>query len=580
MEVDAIDASGEDFEFIFNNVVFPPKLPQQGDQDEWKHEDGLLAIVEEAIQAFCAEGPPKSRAIWSSVAKTVENMKTVSRGGLVSESNLCSVLQTVHESGVACYVRAQNCGVILQYNPRTRSVVVDAFEASSTCASVLQAEDCLTRNFPGRSVEVPFETVANPDFCKYLARELARYSAERVDDMLPSTRKARQHVTEQRDTASPGLVTENLMNQLLAVGSHSAHSAITKCYKNFMLQLITRVGTLALGLGDATTPDVLSLIATKIGRRAFKLGDQIFDFVSGATRTAVRQINTRLEEMRHGTRTFIPYLPTEAAPEDMSISLRHSFGYFQRAMNPSAEASTTNYVVAPGRRRMHFDPCTLPKLHEACDYIALVDFEQWVESNLDTWVTKKTASDHTLRSIAIQLKLYLRLASEIYSVSNREMSLIFLVILELWVAMDRMAVRLYPLLEEYSPPIPADFLEPLLLPEIKQMERACKVEHYLYERHRNADPTNPPILSDPIKDSFAVRFYDRSEEHQELHETIEQWATDQKADKEKEWKSVTAEYRKLLAKAHHLPHQYTPIRKQHRINRCTKCQLENEAANL
>ncbi|KAF8464518.1 hypothetical protein JB92DRAFT_2070369 [Gautieria morchelliformis] len=73
------------------------------------------------------------------------------------------------------------------------------------------------------------------------------------------------------------------------------------------------------------------------------------------------------------------------------------------------------------------------------------------------------------------------------SLDNPEQfSRVFLIILELWVALDKTAVEAIPLLRKYSPEFSIVSFEPLLLPTLCQMRRLRAVETHLSRRHADA----------------------------------------------------------------------------------------------
>jgi hypothetical protein len=80
--------------------------------------------------------------------------------------------------------------------------------------------------------------------------------------------------------------------------------------------------------------------------------------------------------------------------------------------------------------------------------------------------------------------------------------------LELWVAIDKICTSIDARLRDYSPEIPLDFLEPLLLPQVRQIQRARNVESYIQARHESQIPGLPRILGDPAPMSFATRYFD------------------------------------------------------------------------
>ncbi|PGH16509.1 hypothetical protein AJ80_05194 [Polytolypa hystricis UAMH7299] len=622
------DVEKEYFKFIFDHVIFPPQLPQVGELEEWRKENGLLSFVTSVIRCFLNKNSMEFSAGWRAVLRMVENMEEIGKQGLISEPDLLRVLQGLNESGtVACFIRAQNCGWIMQYDNDRQGgcAVIDAFEASPTSASVLRAKDRLVRHFPGKSVKVPLETVEKRPFREYLARELARLSKEQVEEMMPKTRKAGQEVAEQRDTAHPALVTENLMNQLLAMGSHNdcvrfakhTHDEVNwdECkipwrrssfwlvlrvslqtvlrrvfgpeqariqYKNFGVYLVAQVGERALELAEST-PEILSLIGTKIARRISKLENELFTFVSDYACREVRLINQRLVDMRRDiSKVPVPSFPTEATNEDISMSLTNSRNYLENALSPRSIDSRETSVSTLRRMRTNFDKRFLPTLDGDDDSLSLADLEYWVECHLSDWVLSTAPSDLHLQSLSDLVQTYLRLGTVRYSVSLREKSLMFLVILELWVAMDKMCVGLYPLLKEYTPPIPGNFLEPLLLPEFQQMKRASAVEKYLQQRRTEASQKNLDIWCKTSCQSFSVRFFDSSPKHQRLRKTIKECAGVRRALKVEEWESNSAKYYQLQAEAGKLSHEYYYLKRYKRVDssNCNKCSLEKQAKDM
>lgn len=513
----------------------------------------------------------------------------------------------------------------MQYDKGNDYAVIDAFEVSPMNASVLDANDRLVRHFPGRSIKIPLETLNKRPFQEYLAKELARFCEFQVEEMIPVTYKAGHSVSEIRDTTHPGLVTENLMNQLLAIGSHNDCIAFSKHthdevnwhysklpwvrspfwlllrvslqmvlrrtfgpqqaqaqYKNFGLYLAVKIGETALELAEST-PEILSLINTKVARRISKLQDEVFGFTSSSALALVSRTNQKLDSMRSSIReACVSRFPVTATDKDISISLAGSRDYLDKALSPPSAAPPKPWTPACGIPRHQFDKYTLPTVREDDDLLALVDFEDWVEHHLDNWVSITPPSDFHLRKLLELAKAYFHAGIVEYNSSLREKSLMFLVMMELWVAMDRMCVSIYPLLKEYSPPIPDEFLEPLLLPQFQQMRRASSVENYLRQRRMEACQRKPDIWSSNLRDSFAVCFFDSSQKLQTLRETIENCAETQKAERIREWELKSAQYFELLAKAGKLTHEfyYPAVRQKHHLPSCQRCRLEKQAEKL
>lgn len=109
-------------------------------------------------------------------------------------------------------------------------MIFDAFEVSSSYKSVLSSGGLL-RHFPGVSVAVPVNKLTDPACNHYLASSISQLASEQVKDMMPKTRKAGSEVDEHRGMIHPGLVTEGLMAQLLALETHNEEEKTLKCVR-------------------------------------------------------------------------------------------------------------------------------------------------------------------------------------------------------------------------------------------------------------------------------------------------------------------------------------------------------------
>jgi hypothetical protein len=154
-------------------------------------------------------------------------------------------------------------------------------------------------------------------------------------------------------------------------------------------------------------------------------------------------------------------------------------------------------------------------------HFALADLEYWVEHRLFAWV-KDDISAKDCTNITQLITTNSKASCSAYGSVPEQLSLMLLTILELWQAMDQLVLRICPLLGQYSPAIPSTFLEPLLLPKLRQMERLHGVEEYLRSCHARADARNPSIFSDPSRRSFAVRHFNESSKHKNMRRQIEQ----------------------------------------------------------
>jgi hypothetical protein len=103
------------------------------------------------------------------------------------------------------------------------------------------------------------------------------------------------------------------------------------------------------------------------------------------------------------------------------------------------------------------------------------------------------------------------------------MSIAIVSMLEVWVVVDKMCIDICPLMKSYSPELSSDFLEPLLLPRRCEMRRATGIQAYIQARHSAYTGTRN-IFSDPGAQSFPVAYFNDSEKHRGLRESIQQHA--------------------------------------------------------
>ena len=167
-------------------------------------------------------------------------------------------------------------------------------------------------------------------------------------------------------------------------------------------------------------------------------------------------------------------------------------------------------------------------------------------SNLVEWVEKPTMDTSSLcTALQHSMSSYEGLIRR-HSPHNPEAwSLMVLGVMELWVACDRLAGDKCPLLMDYDPEIDVGRLQSLLLPSRTQMERLLAVEKYVVAR--KAHGIHGGIWKSFGKHTtFAVRFFDNSEEHLALRKEIESKAREERETKIGEFEMLKDEYRKLV----------------------------------
>src|SRR5215213_8341372 len=96
-----------------------------------------------------------------------------------------------------------------------------------------------------------------------------------------------------------------------------------------------------------------------------------------------------------------------------------------------------------------------------------------------------------------------------YDLNPEMKSKAILAIMQLWVLMDSLAVRMYPLLKEFSPVFTPQNLDVLRVPAFQDMEKLQAVQLYLKDRIDGCE-SKLTIFSDPVNGCLAERWYDDS----------------------------------------------------------------------
>ncbi|KAL2812570.1 hypothetical protein BDW59DRAFT_167774 [Aspergillus cavernicola] len=620
------------FKFLFHHVVFPPMLPQDSDEDEvdmeWRLERRLHQFVLEQLESFIEESPPSSKGLWEIVSNMLGRWMEVDKQGTICKDTLARMIAELKVHGAAAlYIRAQNCGFIAYHDKDRSRLVVDAFEVSPRSADVVSAPGSLHRRFPGSSVTVPAEKVEDPAFCAWLAASLSDLYTEGVEEMIPKTVKAKVPVLEERDTVHPGMVTECLMTQLLAFGEHNTWPVFDKHmrdevnwrnsrlpwrrsphwfvirvamqtvlqrlfpdsdgrkqYKNFMLYLVAKLGLVTVTMQPDIPADCLHMIRAKIGRRLYKLQGGVYGHVAEQARLSNVTIMAKLQKVQETIikldQRTIPnvFNPTK---DNLRMSLKGCGAQLRAAM-----------VAVPGEvhrtqfnreydQRLKRNKHGLPMLRQN-DPLSLADFEGWVETMLTDWLRDQEASELLCRLLAEIFQKYSEFAAQTYEGCPDMLSIMVLTMLELWVTMDKMCTSIDPRLQHYSPEIPEDFLEPLLLPQIEQMQRAKRVEGYVRIRYQNHDHRLPGIFDDPAPGSFAIIYFDHSDGLKKRRGQIEEHAKCELQDKQREWERKSDQYHRLLSRSKGLLHEwpYDRFGTEYHTSACERCALENEASSM
>jgi hypothetical protein len=474
-------------------------------------------------------------------------------------------------------------------------VVFEAFETSATCEQVLASENALQWDFPGQAVAIPYDTFSTDDFQNSLSIFLEQASLECITRFAAITHKACAPQPEIRDTPEPTLVTGALMTILEVNGAvHDtpllrkrvrdtvSFDKAHKPWRRSAFYLAVRVGiqrhlykilgaengrmyykvimciflSQLLDDGLHVIPNEAShFLRQKLGRRLAKLEldrdrgsnsvkqlhQQIFrtlrPVMEKSISSATQLLESQWEAHKRRTSRLIWPIQQHAHISDMTLRLPHSGQYLHRAMKLRFSTAQTE-IRSPSELLGHYESTTAlkPFIVVMNRYLSLCAYEEVLEI-LDT--VDELSDEAWCIRFARKIEAYVSIAENAYNDYPEFRSRQLLTLLDLWMAMDRYAVKCYPLLGQYHPGFDATMLDVLQLSTLEEYKRVHDLQLYIAMRcqgwHGKGSKT---IFDTPAEDSFAVRYYNESDEAElfaECREEIEEDAAENLDAKEVEW---------------------------------------------
>jgi hypothetical protein len=360
-------------------------------------------------------------------------------------------------------------------------------------------------------------------------------------------------------------------------------------YKSFILFFHAHL--LRTCVGRNFPSELLYVMRTKMARRLSKFGPtisrDIYRFIHDTANETEALLSKRWIVFQDiGSISLTSQLKGLNFTADTRISLDNSYNYL----------SKNRRMASRGISRSRFTPSHTFRLNEVHDfsqfangrlaiaiaqdpYIAIADFELSVERNLDSWVVASTNNDQSSEAIASCILQYFSGARDLYGSSAEENSMMILTMMDLWVALDRFATQGCPLLKEYSPEIPSNFLHCLLLHRSSSLRRASHIEEYLSQRHKDALNV-PSVFSNRVDDScFALKYYRASENLQRTYHAINEHARRKTALNSEEQDTLEKFLESLSGLTSKMDHTYSTDRFGHEFHStsCQKCELEHKA---
>ncbi|KKP04319.1 hypothetical protein THAR02_03596 [Trichoderma harzianum] len=637
---------------IINHIFLPPKLPDNGDSGRTISDDSaLLRLVISTLQEFRPHvNSARRHAVDSAEKAMVVFQSTRAESGCIDGQKLAEVLHSLDsDNGVSLWalfgkmdinfrpdiliplhIAAQNAGVIITQNQD--AIVVEAFELSPTNQAVMGTIGRLKRHFPASAISIPIKRFRESGFIQAFTSTIEKMSRQEVAEAKPKISKKGESQIEERDTTDPFLVTDFLHAVLLAFDRDATPvSSISKntreevlwknafmpwrrspvwllirvtlqlhferlhsdrlLYKEFMVFLMTY--TLDIAEKRDFSSDILHCMMSKVGRRLKKLGDDFQAPWIGNVHGTLKQTRDCLQrrwdliceekdadvDLKDFSMRIMPSEASEPYPR---------LDAFIRSIDARQDEESKNQFRAPWILRK-YDASSIPdlgNLPEKSIVLHLSAFERWVETSLSLWV--QNLDENTCSQLYGLAKEYYDLSRTFYYGCPESLSIASLTMLELWMACDKSVCDQIPLLKEYSPEIPAELLQSLLLHSSNHFERLVVLETYIRGRCVGTLSGHSSIFSSfGHKNSFSVRYYAQSIVHQTLRNDIERVATEERERKRQEYHEKVRQYDMLRQAAAYLTCEYntyvnetTGLAHQYHSGSCRKHLLDKQADSL
>ncbi|KAF5344411.1 hypothetical protein D9758_015463 [Tetrapyrgos nigripes] len=558
-------------DYVAYHVFLPPKLPQKDDYTIANETALCRTVLQSATKYLHSEHvEERHRSDWRILVGMLDHLAQSQSTEGMDGNMLENAFLTMRSGDVRAFlVREQNAGVI--FKKSVDDIVYEAFEVRPPAEKVMSVQGKLSYSYPGPAIAVTLHHFENPHFLQQLSSFLVQMDTDTLDSAATS-RKAETDIIEERDSAHPRYISSLLTGVLRGLGkpadvlrirkriadevlwdkaqhpwrrsmvwlvirvalqTHFALLGDNDEYKVFMILLMCDV------LEDAVKArfvnDMLFTMRVKIAIRVSKLGASVPDHVLERAKDVAAKVETLLQtrfaKLREEQAQSPPWdgaALQSKAEADTHLTMPKSRQYLLDVLSRKGGNSIPDLK--------QFELCTKPYLEQAFaseTHVVLADLELAVQNNLDGWIGRHM-NEPTTPSVLFTLMIaYWSAASQCY-VFPEDNSIMILTLFELWVAIDKAVIKRLPLLAAFSPEVPPDLFQPLLLRKAEHIHRLLLIHDYLRHRHENAQFGT--VFTDPTRGgSFAVKFFDQTPALQKAKKDIEKKAEKQRDEKRKEW---------------------------------------------
>jgi hypothetical protein len=202
------------------------------------------------------------------------------------------------------------------------------------------------------------------------------------------------------------------------------------------------------------------------------------------TNNATEQISLAWEGFKKRIQRPILTLPKYADPRHLFLSLRSSKDYIQRVLNEPFHRYTAPPFVSLYKLPQDYQlSSTVPKPGTAFAnrYFKLSEIETEIEirESFDVPALATDLCEQRCIELATEIENYLSTVGDAYDNNPEQKSVMLITVMELWVAMDACAAKMFSLLKDYNPGFPSDILDDLQIARLKDIHRLHKVREYL-----------------------------------------------------------------------------------------------------
>ncbi|KAF8550398.1 hypothetical protein OG21DRAFT_1514065 [Imleria badia] len=388
------------------------------------------------------------------------------------------------------------------------------------------------------------------DWCKTFTGFHPRYTIQllsgilRVVGRLPEVTQIVKHVihrVHERPRTRHRSQTWFLIK--VAVQSSLDRSSLGRAaYKTFMLFFMLNLANHAAH--TCLSSDLLHLMSTKILRRFRKLGTSVPKWLSDAVMQTCTCLSETLYNRCIQAQIVQPAFPSWNPLQldltrDIQLSLPHSSEYLSGSL-PTHDPNTLDTPVLhhPVRGSLRTFLSSNGRFFETAYHqdprVALYDVEQVVEQEIDDWNACVMDVDEACIQLDILVEQYLSGVQAISDISDERFrgpscgpehfSIALLTVIELWIALDKLVIKKVPILIDYSPEIPMNLLDRVLLRKTTNLHRFIRAHQYLSARHAQSQPGLSVFSQKLTEHSFPIRCatfphfpYPTAETHSEIY---------------------------------------------------------------